>query len=317
MTHYQFHISPDFSLVCKKNFVYVGEVPGAEAIRSKLEVREGQDVTPDMFQKRYNIAEKFLKENADKPDVTLSDNAKSALEELHAIDKDNTLQLAEVLLNRNEFLTRRLGEVKGVVENFLSGKKRPSFTETIRQGVTELSDARKKMDQSISEARKTVGGWSEQVPPGVIRYCNERIAALRAEAVQASTVPAMEDCGQRITQLLDEQKPGRIIELTDANFDTELLKKPGVSVVDFGAPSWCGPCNRMAPYLARVAKANEGKIRFAAVDTDENNALSSKYNVKNLPTLVFFRNGREIGRMGGAKEGEEMSQLEAAVKKYS
>ena len=317
MSYCQRFISPDFSLICKKNFVYVGEVPGAEAIRAKLEVKEGQPVTPDMFKNRYNTVEKFLDENIKKPDPVLSQNAKSALDELHAIDKDNTLQLAEVLLDRNQFLTRMLGEVKGVVENFLSGKKRASFTETIRQGVTELSDARKKMDQSIDDARKTVSGWAEKVPPGVIRYCNGKIAALRTEAIQASTVPAMEDCIQQITQLLDEQKPGRILELTDANFEAELLKKPGVSVVDFGAPSWCGPCNRMAPYLARVAKANEGKIRFAAVDTEENNALSSKYNISKLPTLVFFRNGREVGRMGGAKEGEEMSQLEAAVKKYS
>jgi thioredoxin 1 len=317
MSHCQFHISPNFSLICKKNFVYVGEVPGAEAIRAKLEVKEGQAVTPDKFRNGYSAVERFLDDNSKKPDIALSENAKSALDELHEIDKDNTLQLAQVLLDRNQYLGNMLGKVKSVVENFLSGKKRPSFTETIRQGVTELSDARKKMDQSISEARKTVSGWAEKVPPGVIRYCNDKIATLRTEAIQASTVPAMEDCMERITQLLDEQKPGRIIELTDANFDAELLKKPGVSVVDFGAPSWCGPCNRMAPYLARVAKANEGKIRFAAVDTEENNALSSKYNISKLPTLVFFRNGREVGRMGGAKEGEEMSQLEAAVKRYS
>jgi thioredoxin len=84
-----------------------------------------------------------------------------------------------------------------------------------------------------------------------------------------------------------ESKP---ISITDAQFREEVLEKEGVSVVDFWAP-WCGPCLQMTPGFEAFAKANEGKVRVFKLDVDDNPKTAEKYEIRSIPTIIFFLNG--------------------------
>ena len=94
----------------------------------------------------------------------------------------------------------------------------------------------------------------------------------------------------RITKnhLEDLINEGFVIEKTD-----ELL------VVDFWA-TWCGPCQQFAPTFKQVAAQLEPKARFIKIETEKEQAISAKYNIRSIPTLAMFKNGQEIDRVSGA-----------------
>ena len=89
--------------------------------------------------------------------------------------------------------------------------------------------------------------------------------------------------------------------LGDTNFDTQV--KSGVVLVDFWA-SWCKPCKMMAPVLNETAEALDGKVRIAKLDVDAHRASAAKYAVRSIPTLILFKNGKEINRFVGVKTKE-------------
>jgi thioredoxin 1 len=85
-----------------------------------------------------------------------------------------------------------------------------------------------------------------------------------------------------------ETKPRNI---TDDQFEREVLNHQGISVVDFWAP-WCGPCIQMAPGLEAFAAANATKVEVFKLDVDENPKYAEKYEIRSVPTIIFFRNGQ-------------------------
>jgi thioredoxin 1 len=89
-----------------------------------------------------------------------------------------------------------------------------------------------------------------------------------------------------------------IRELSDANFQTQV--KNGVMLVDFWA-SWCMPCKMMAPVLNETAEVLGNDARIGKLDVDANRASSAKYGVRSIPTLILFKNGKEINRFVGVK----------------
>ena len=89
-----------------------------------------------------------------------------------------------------------------------------------------------------------------------------------------------------------------IKELTDQNFQAQV--KSGVTLVDFWA-SWCMPCKMMAPILNEVAEEVGESAKIAKLDVESNRGSSAKYGVRNIPTMVLFKNGKEINRFVGAK----------------
>ncbi len=102
----------------------------------------------------------------------------------------------------------------------------------------------------------------------------------------------------------------KIVTLGNKNFKLALKKE--VLLVDFWAP-WCGPCKMVAPTLNEIAETEED-ITIGKVNVDNNQDLAKKYKVRNIPTMVIFKNGVEVGRIIGVKTKKAiLSQVRSAV----
>jgi thioredoxin 1 len=93
--------------------------------------------------------------------------------------------------------------------------------------------------------------------------------------------------------------PGAPVALSDSQFEEQVLKAKGIAVVDFWAP-WCGPCHQMAPGLEAFALANEGKAAVFKLDVDDNPKTAEKYEIRSVPTIIFFLNGEAVHTTRGA-----------------
>ncbi len=106
---------------------------------------------------------------------------------------------------------------------------------------------------------------------------------------------------------------GAYTEVTDATFNQEVLNSPLPAIVDFWAP-WCQPCVRMAPNFEALAVEYQGKVRFLKMNTDDNQQTPFRYNIQGIPTLIVFRDGKEIGRIVGFQSKDAVKrQLDSAL----
>jgi thioredoxin 1 len=90
-----------------------------------------------------------------------------------------------------------------------------------------------------------------------------------------------------------------VIHTSDAGFENEVLKSDVPVLVDFWA-DWCGPCKMIAPILEDVARSQQGKIRVAKLNVDDNSATAAKFNIRSIPTLLLFKKGALIAQKVGA-----------------
>ena len=98
--------------------------------------------------------------------------------------------------------------------------------------------------------------------------------------------------------------------LTKSDFDSTVEK--GVTLVDFWA-TWCGPCKMLAPTIEELAKDYDGKIAVGKVDVDENEELARRYDIYSIPTLIIFKDGKEMERIVGYHLKRELT---ATLDKY-
>ena len=102
------------------------------------------------------------------------------------------------------------------------------------------------------------------------------------------------------------------LEITDATFDEVVLKSDKPVVVDFWA-AWCGPCRMVGPIIDEVSSEYEGKAVVGKVDVDANQEFAAKYGVRNIPTVLVFKNGEVVGKqVGAAPKKSYVEKLEAA-----
>ena len=122
--------------------------------------------------------------------------------------------------------------------------------------------------------------------------CPNCDAVNRLPAARLAEKPVCGKCGQALFA-------GQPLDLNAGNFDRHIGRSDLPVVVDFWAP-WCGPCRTMAPTFARAAGELEPDVRLAKVDTESEQQLAARFNIRSIPTLAIFRNGREIARQSGA-----------------
>ena|SRR5690349_11865615 len=105
---------------------------------------------------------------------------------------------------------------------------------------------------------------------------------------------------------------GPFEKLSDATFEEEVERAEGIVAVDFWA-AWCAPCRISAKVLEEVAPAFEERVRVRTMDTDLNPATATRYGIRSLPTLLFFRDGKVIDQLVGAVPREILRKRFEAV----
>jgi thioredoxin 1 len=102
------------------------------------------------------------------------------------------------------------------------------------------------------------------------------------------------------------------IEVSDAQFDSEILKAEKPVLVDFWAP-WCGPCRMVGPVVEELAGEYQDRLKVAKVNTDDNQSHAARLGIQGIPTLIFFKDGREVDRVVGALPKGALKQRIDAV----
>lgn len=125
----------------------------------------------------------------------------------------------------------------------------------------------------------------------------------KVNRVPADKLSARGNCGACKQPLW----PDQVLELTEQNFAAHTGRSDVPVLVDFWA-SWCGPCKMMAPQFEQASKAWRGKVRFAKLNTEVAPGPSGQFGIRSIPTMILFRNGREIARQSGAMNQAQISQ---------
>jgi thioredoxin 1 len=103
-----------------------------------------------------------------------------------------------------------------------------------------------------------------------------------------------------------------VVNVTDAEFEREVLNSEGISVVDFWSPR-CGPCRTMAPILEGFAENNAGKVKAYKLDVDDNPKTAEKFEIRSVPTLIFFKDGKQTTVVAGTLSASSLQEKADAI----
>jgi thioredoxin 2 len=130
--------------------------------------------------------------------------------------------------------------------------------------------------------------------------CPHCLAKNRIPEYRLQDHPVCGKCKQKLFQ-------GKPVELTGPSFNAHILKNDIPVVVDFWA-SWCGPCKMMAPAFTQAASELEPYARLTKLNTEQEQYLASQYNIRSIPTMIMFKNGKEVVRQSGAMDAASIVQ---------
>lgn len=99
-----------------------------------------------------------------------------------------------------------------------------------------------------------------------------------------------------------------IMEIGDSSFDSEVLQAEKPVLVDFWAP-WCGPCRAIAPIVEELAESFGDTVKFAKCNVDENPVTPTKYGIKSIPTLIFFKDGKVLDKIVGIVAKSRLEEM--------
>jgi len=100
----------------------------------------------------------------------------------------------------------------------------------------------------------------------------------------------------------------KLLTVTDSNFDAEVLKSSQPVLIDFWA-TWCGPCRAIAPVVEQLATEYAGKIKVGKLDIDQHQKVPTQYDVRSIPTLLLFKDGKVAGQIVGAVPRAKIEEL--------
>ena len=134
----------------------------------------------------------------------------------------------------------------------------------------------------------------------IVAACPQCHAVVRVPADRSAEHPKCPRCKSELLT-------GEPVVLDTASFTTYVERTSLPVLVDFWAP-WCAPCRMMAPVLERTARERAPTLQVGKVNTDEQQELAGRFNIRSIPTLILFRDGQELARLSGAVDGATLAR---------